>query len=70
MAGASRCSGKDKPAIKNGGDLVGYITFCAKKTHLKLQIMMQESMDYIVLAKGYLIIVLDTMSSEYLLISL
>ena len=28
---------------------------------------MQENMDYIVLAKGYLIIVLDTMSGEYLL---
>ena len=61
---------KDAPAIKYGGNLVDILHFVLKnasKTAIKLQIMMQERMDYMVLAKGYLIIVLDTMSSEYLL---
>ena len=49
-------------------DILHFVLKNTSKTAIKVRIMMQESMHYIVLAKGYIIIVLDTMSGEYLLL--
>ena len=60
----STLTNKDALAIKN--DILYFVLKNTSKTVIKLRIMMQESMDYIILTKGYIIIVLDTMLGEYL----